>query len=152
LAGTDVQLDSDVDQPQVEYFKSVVARMKPDDRIILCNAEPYWISSHIYGAEDPDYAEDNLAFLADKVFGGRIAVYLAGDLHHYRRHEASDGRQKITAGGGGAFLHPTHGANVNKLAGGFELRQSFPSPEQSRQMCWGNLAFLFRNPLFGAVS
>ncbi len=152
LIGTDIQLDSDIDQPQLEYFRSIAAQMQPSDRIILCHAEPHWISAHIYGATDPDYSEDNLAFLEDKIFGNRVAVFLAGDLHHYRRHEAADGRQKITAGGGGAFLHPTHGCDVSSLEGGFALKQAFPSPEISRRLCWRNLAFLFRNPWFGAVS
>lgn len=58
----------------------------------------------------------------------RVVLRLAGDLHHYRRHESIEPRhptdrdvqdqnfaqrdhrvvQNITAGGGGAFLHPTH--------------------------------------------
>ncbi len=36
-------------------------------------------------------------------------LYLKSGRHHYVRHEEDDGpRQHITAGGGGAFLHPTH--------------------------------------------
>ncbi len=33
---------------------------------------------------------------------------LTGDLHHYCRFEAEDDSQLITAGGGGAYLFPTH--------------------------------------------
>ena len=152
LVGTDMQLDSDIDQAQVDYFKAIAEQMLPGDRVILCNAEPQWIYAHVYGQSDPDYTEDNLAFLEDKIFESRIAVFLAGDLHHYRRHEAQDGRQKITAGGGGAFLHPTHGADVSSLKDGFVLKHSFPSRETSQSLCWGNLLFLVRNPWFGAVS
>jgi hypothetical protein len=152
LIGTDIQLDSDIDQPQVDYFRSIAAQMQPSDRIILCNAEPHWIYAHIYGANDSDYSEHNLAFLEEKIFGNRVAVFLAGDLHHYRRHEAADGSQKITAGGGGAFLHPTHGPDVSMLDGGFALRGAFPSAEISRRLGWRNLLFLFCNPWFGVVS
>ncbi len=153
LLGTDVQLDSDLDDRQIEYFKLVAKAMAPEDRVILCNAEPHWIYAQIYGEDDPDYNENNLAFLENKVLKRKVAVFLAGDLHHYRRHEAGDGTQKITAGGGGAFLHPTHGPDVSTLANGnFKLKQSFPDPGTSKSLSWRNLLFLFSNPLFGIVS
>ncbi len=73
----------------------------------------------------------------------RVVLRLAGDLHHYRRHESIEPRhptdcnvqdpnfvqrdhrvvQNITAGGGGAFLHPTHEVDLDrrsKLAGTLE--------------------------------
>jgi hypothetical protein len=152
LLGTDIQLDSDIDQPQVEYFKNIGRQIRPGNRIILCNAEPHWIYAHIYGKSDTDYNENNLSFLEDVVLKNKIAVFLAGDLHHYRRHESANGTQKITAGGGGAFLHPTHGQEVSMLAGGFQLKQSFPSPSVSRRLCWRNLLFLAWNPWFGIVT
>jgi hypothetical protein len=151
LVGTDMQLDSDIDLPQVEFMKRVEAEMADGDRVILCNAEPHWISAHLYGEMNPDVTENNLKFLEDVVFKGRIAVFLAGDLHHYRRHESPDGRQKITAGGGGAFLHPTHAADVSTLADGFALKATFPPVDVSRKLCWANLAFLVRNWWFGVV-
>jgi len=115
LLGTDTQLDSDIDRPQVEFFRAVARQMDPDDRVILCNAEPHWIFAEKYHDLDPEYNENNLRFLEEEVLGRKIAVYLAGDLHHYRRHEAADGTQKITSGGGGAFLHPTHGKDVGVI-------------------------------------
>ena len=40
--------------------------------------------------------------------GHELMLVLTGDSHHYSRY-SEDGRlQYITAGGGGAFLHPTH--------------------------------------------
>ena len=45
LLGADVQLGSDIDAFQVEYFKKVASRMQPGDRVILCTAEPHWIYS-----------------------------------------------------------------------------------------------------------
>ena len=94
LIGTDVQLGSDLDQPQVEYFESVAKEMDPDDRVILCNAEPHWIYAQAYGQTDSDYNENNLAFL-ERTLGRKIVVFLAGDLHHYRRHEDPDGKSKM---------------------------------------------------------
>jgi hypothetical protein len=126
--------------------------MNPEDRVILCNAEPHWIYAQIYGQSDSDYNENNLAFLENRVLNRKIAVFLAGDLHHYRRHEAADGTQKITAGGGGAFLHPTHGPDVSRLAvGDFKLKKSFPDPKISRRLAWRNLLFPFLNPWFATV-
>jgi hypothetical protein len=151
LLGTDVQLDSDIDAPQVEYFKSVAAHMQETDRIILCNAEPHWIYAKMYERIDSGYSESNLAFL-EEMLGKKIAVFLAGDLHHYRRHEATDASstQKITTGGGGAFLHPTHkgriGTDVSTLrekSSGrvFKKKAVFPPETESRKLCWRNLVF-----------
>lgn len=159
LLGTDVQLAADIDQPQVDFFRRVAERFESGDRVILCNADPHWINAAIYGGLDEEYNEHNLRFLETQVLKGRVAVFLAGDLHHYRRHEGPKKVQKITAGGGGAFLHPTHpDAEVRVLkeqdARGreFVLKQSFPSVEESRRLTWGNVAFLFKNPSFGILT
>jgi hypothetical protein len=152
LIGTDVQLDSDVDEPQVRYFRGVAKEMQAGDRIILCTAEPHWIYAKIYNKYDSEINENNLAFLERKVFEKKVSVYVSGDLHHYRRHATDDGLQKITAGGGGAFLHPTHGEDVTELAEGYRLRQSFPSVQESKKLTWKNLLFLFLNPWFGLIT
>jgi len=162
ILGTDVQLASDIDKPQMEFFKQVAAQLEPEDRVILCVAEPIWVQAHTYNEMDPAYAETNLLQL-EAILGKRVAVFLAGDLHHYRRHEAADGTnvQKITAGGGGAFLHPTHDTNVNRLEEKdhkghvkrvFELKATYPEPELTRKLTWRNLKFLPLNPSFGLVT
>ncbi|HYG79101.1 MAG TPA: metallophosphoesterase, partial [Pyrinomonadaceae bacterium] len=153
LLGTDMQLGSDIDAPQVEYFKSVSAEIKETDRIILCHAEPHWIFSKMYEHMDSSISESNLAFL-EEMLAKKVAVFIAGDLHHYRRHEATDesSTQKITAGGGGAFLHPTHGGRFGtdvsvlreKSSGRvFQKRVAFPPEQVSRRLCWRNLFFPF---------
>jgi hypothetical protein len=145
LVGTDVQLESDIDGPQVAYFREVAGQMQPGDRVILCNAEPHWLS-----AQEGD--ENNLKYLEEKVLGRKIAVFIAGDLHHYRRHEGPDKTQKITAGGGGAFLHPTHGPDARELRDGSKLQKSFPDESTSRRLCWRNLLFPVLNPYFGVLT
>jgi len=154
LIGTDVQLDSDIDDPQLEYFRRVATQMEVDARVILCTAEPHWIEEARYARFDPAMTQRNIAYLEREVFGRRVEVFLAGDLHHYRRHEARDGRQKITAGGGGAYLAPTHHdlREVSELPDGFALAASFPSAEESRRLSWGNLLFPRYNPSFGVVT
>jgi hypothetical protein len=161
LLGTDVQLGSDIDGPQVEYFQQVAKEMKDGDRVILCNAEPHWIYAKQYRDLDPECTERNLTFLEREVLKKRVVVFLAGDLHHYRRHEATDGAeriQKITAGGGGAFLHPTHGQDVEELVEEstgptrvFRLVRSWPDVGTSRRLCWRNLLFPVLNWRFGIV-
>jgi hypothetical protein len=160
LLGTDMQLGSDIDGPQVAYFQRLVDEMEAErvktgktPRIIMCHAEPHWIHAALYGDRDSDYSESNLKLL-EKRLGRRVAVFIAGDLHHYRRHEAKDQSvQKITAGGGGAFLHPTHsgrlGVNLDQLMEDdadrldhvFERKGTFPPPEKSAALCWYNLVF-----------
>ncbi|MEO6528578.1 MAG: metallophosphoesterase [Gemmatimonadaceae bacterium] len=157
LMGVDLQLDSDIDEPQLKYFRELMAREKiPEDaRIILCVAEPHWIFEALYATYDPTVSERNLDYLDRKVFGDRVAVYLAGDLHHYRRHAtAGDWRQKITAGGGGAFLHPTH-TDEEKLASvsdDFAFKTSFPTAAESRAVAWKYLGFSRLNPTFGLAT
>jgi len=162
LLGTDSQLASDIDKPQVDFFREVAREIDPSDRVILCNAEPDWIFANKYRGIDPEYTENNLKFLEEEVLGRRIAVFLAGDLHHYRRHECPEGRtQKITAGGGGAFLHPTHGSDVRvieergwrgKPPRRFEQRAAFPAEAESRRLTWLNLLLPYRNPTFGLLT
>ena len=86
------------------------------------------------------YLENNLDFLEEEVLGKKVSVFLAGDLHHYRRHANAEGRQKIIAGGGGAFLHPTHVPRKEEpLPRASRARKSFPNAQESRRLCWRNL-------------
>lgn len=160
LLGVDIHLESDIDQPQIEYFCELAKHeMRDGDRIILCTAEPDWVKGAIY---NPDL-QSNLAFLekqlADARPGVEVVVRIAGDLHHYRRHESDDGRQNITSGGGGAFLHPTHGERVDVVYSGpggcqrpYTLKASFPPESVSRRLTWRNLLFARYNPGFLPVA
>ena len=161
LLGTDVQLGSDIDGPQMEYFERLTLHMEQEfkksgepARIILCHAEPHWIRAAEWGGLDPNYNESNLKLL-EKRLGKSVAVFIAGDLHHYRRHEAADqSTQKITAGGGGAFLHATHTGLLGKkldvlVEKGlredeervFKLEACFPPTSESQKLAWRNLIF-----------
>ena len=172
LLGSDGQLRSDLDTPQIEYFRTITEKyMQQGDRVILCIAEPVWIQAHKYKKYGAVYDESDLLFLQHDILSKKnidIKVFLAGDLHHYRRHEEADPEdpaapvQKLTAGGGGAFLHPTHGEDVSMLTEDveipgrkkrrFRLSASFPEIETSRLLCYRNLLFLWINPWFGALT
>ena len=151
LLGTDMQLESDLDAAQVDFFQQVAGKMGAEDRVILCNAEPAWIHQQVKPHAGREFLDNNLVFLEESVLGKKVSVFLAGDLHHYRRHENAEGRQKIIAGGGGAFLHPTHLPRVDSRPDGYELKQSYPSREVSRRLTWRNLGFVGHNPWFGAL-
>ncbi|WP_437680779.1 metallophosphoesterase [Sorangium sp. So ce131] len=160
LLGVDIHLEADIDQPQIEYFCRLArAEMRDGDRVVLCTAEPDWVKGAIY---NPDL-QSNLAFferhLAEARPGVEVVARIAGDLHHYRRHESADGRQNITAGGGGAFLHPTHGEPVDVVHSGpgddqrpYTLKASFPSAAESRRLTWHNLLFVRYNAGFLPVA
>jgi hypothetical protein len=155
LLGTDVQLDSDIDVPQVNYFKEVAKSIQAGDRIIICTAEPHWVYAKLYRKTDANYNENNLAFFEKKIIpeNARVVAFIAGDQHHYRRYQAKDCTQKITAGGGGAFMHPTHGEkNIETLSGGFTRQESFPSKSKSRFLSMRNILFLFYNFKFGLLT
>jgi hypothetical protein len=152
LLGTDMQLESDVDAAQVEFFENVAKKMGDGDRVILCNAEPEWIYQQVKPHAGREFLDNNIAFLEETVLGKKVSVFLAGDLHHYRRHENEEGRQKIVAGGGGAFLHPTHLPRVDSRPDGYVLQESFPTREVSQRLTWRNLGFLGHNPWFGVFT
>lgn len=162
LLGVDIQLESDVDNPQIDYFHRLP--IQPGDRIILCTAEPDWIYGNIYDAKS------NLSVLETRLQeekGATIVLQLAGDLHHYRRHTlVGEGGQKgdvhlVTAGGGGAFLHPTHTHDVDEITVGnrgqtatyaLNKETEFPTRAVSRWLGVWNLAFVFKNPWFGVAT
>jgi hypothetical protein len=162
LLATDVQLGSYIDGPQVEYFTRVATKIDAGDSVIVCNAEPVWIYDHLYKNTDPNIDDRNLDFFEKVLLKEKsVRVFLAGDLHHYRRHAADDQTQKITAGGGGAFLHPTHGADVDTIQENesqdkaqrprrtFTHKKSWPSADVSRRLCLQNGLFPILNPKFG---
>jgi len=170
LLGIDLQLSHNIDVRQLEYFKSIIEGMKPGDKVILCVPEPYWVKAIKYQDltkvyEEKEKSIEKLEELIRKKHTEnpiKVKLYLAGDLHHYRRFESEDDDriQKITAGGGGAFLHPTHDFDFkhNKRrkkneTRTFALRKNYPAAKDSRKMDWKNLyGFIFKSPAFGLLT
>ncbi|MCI0351341.1 MAG: metallophosphoesterase, partial [Acidobacteriales bacterium] len=147
LLAVDVQLTHDIDLPQVKYFEDVIRdRMQKGDRIIFCCAEPFWVYYELADKEDRERYENSRLYhmLHNLLKDQLLAVYLAGDLHHYYRvSDADDGALHITAGGGGAFLHPTHGEIEKAYASDrdSDRPKSYPDPKKSRELCNRNLRF-----------
>jgi len=149
LLAIDLQLGADLDEPQVKYFQKVAASMDEQARLIFCVPEPRWILEDAYPRHESYEEGSSTRFLEEEVFKRKARVFLTGDLHFYKRHEDADGIQKITSGGGGAFLHPTHAPKTGKLRGGFVQRAVYPEEKTSRLLSWKNFLFPFVNPKAG---
>ena len=176
---TDVQLNSDIDKPQLDYFRDIATQyMNHGDRVILVTAEPAWVYQMI---DRKNTSYRRLRFFEEVFITGdkyqlkngkkfRLVATLTGDFHHYSRYCETktwdDGttytNQLVTAGGGGAFLHPTHNLpqtltepgnsagstaepGKNKVP---ELEACFPDQKQSRKIANNMLLFPFKNIAF----
>jgi hypothetical protein len=149
LMAIDLQLGADLDEPQVKYFQKVAASMDEAARLIFCVPEPRWILEDAYPRHSSYEEQFSTRFLEEAVFKRKASVFLTGDLHFYKRHENAEGIQKITSGGGGAFLHPTHAPKTGTLRGGFVQRAAYPDEKTSRRLSWRNFLFPILNPKAG---
>lgn len=92
--------------------------------------------------------------------GAQIRLYLTGDSHHYAHYvpQTEGAPHRITAGGGGAFLHGTQeqpdALKLRNDDGNDEvstLQAAYPERAHSRGMRWRNLLFCVYNPSFSAL-
>ncbi|HEX8547204.1 MAG TPA: metallophosphoesterase [Cytophagaceae bacterium] len=153
LWGIDIQLEADIDRPQLMYFEKISKQITAGSNIILCNALPSWS----FAGDKKKKSYHNLSFFEKKYIvekGFRLVLSLAGDEHCYARYTGSDSIgpfHKIIAGGGGAFLQPTHnmkGKIEDIREGAMKLEKTFPSKETSYRMLFLNMLFPFKNPDF----
>ncbi len=169
----DVQLGSELDSIQYAYLQQCAQALSPEAKVILCTAEPHWVSDNERAqSHSREPQRSRLLILLEQALdgnNGRIRCVLAGDLHHYRRHLGKVGNKKrnvqlITAGGGGAFLHPTHGWRDGSDRGlfwwkesdtqrvqdsGYVFKKAYPDPAVSRRLTRSlPVVFLVKNPGF----
>jgi hypothetical protein len=168
LFGIDIQFDAYVDGPQIEYFKRVMADngIGQGHKIILATAKPSWV--HVDDPEHPPVSWNSLAYFDEAVIcppGAQLAVTITGDLHHYSNYSSlKDGAgPKITAGGGGAYLSPTHPLPTNRSlppvegsdapATEYVLGAVFPDAATSKALAGKILGHLspHRTPTLGVV-
>lgn len=171
--GIDIQLASDIDKPQLDYFDSIANKyMKKGDKVILVTAEPSWVYNEVRYSND---SFDRLDFFVDRYILREkdkgdssldfdLPLVLTGDWHHYARYENKDGsRQYFTAGGGGAHLHLTNNipekiqkefkyVEINKTGGkslrqsdGVSLKKTFPDKKTSQRLLLKVLGFAISN-------
>ena len=121
LWGPDRQLTT-LDTRQRLFFAS--RREEADNGLFLCLADPPYafLESHRAGQEILNSLD--LSFEEDRLFA------LTGDIHHYCRLEFGGGGAQVTAGGGGAFLHPAKIARAGLPVPAAEL----PGPIASRAL------------------
>ncbi|MBT8233990.1 MAG: metallophosphoesterase [Saprospiraceae bacterium] len=148
LFGIDIQLNSDIDIHQINYFKNIMAcYFESGCKIILCTAEPSWVYKTSYNKKRYQNLKYFEGIICKSSKDAEVVITLAGDLHHYARYESQTGTQKITAGGGGAFMHPTHHLpdSISKLGDSedetFNLKTCFPSHKESKRLLFRNLIF-----------
>jgi hypothetical protein len=141
LWGIDIQFGAYIDEVQLQYFADVAAdQMQRGDRIILCMAKEVDSGrkqTEIHSDRDVEYLEREII----QPSGAQLVVCLKSGRHFYARYEEEDGfRQHITAGGGGAFLHPTHDLPERMDLPGAEgvsnyrRAGTYPSPAESKRL------------------
>jgi hypothetical protein len=166
LWGVDIESDSLIDEPQLDFFAAVAAEAGPGSKLVLATAVPSWILLR----RQPG-AYHNLAFLERTLLrpaGIDLRLTIAGDNHHYSRYvhrgpdEQTGPTHKITAGGGGAFLHPTHvlpsvadvrvsGDQPGDEVARYALASAYPSRARSRLLSGRAVALAWRNPSFMVI-
>lgn len=159
LWGFDTALDNTVDDTQLEYFRQAAEQLHEGDHVIVCTPVPLW---QLRQKREKEYS-DLRAMLAKLIHqrGAHTPLFLSGDSHffaHYRRVDGAADEHHITAGGGGAFMQPTHNlpeqVPYERGAPDFKLDARWPRPVESRALGTdlGNL----RDPqfrwLFGIIA
>lgn len=141
LWGVDIQFGSYLDETQLEYFTEVARdRLKPGDRVVVCMAKEVESGR----SDDETHSDRDVDYLEREVIapsGARLVLFLKSGKHHYARYTEDGGpRQHITAGGGGAFLHPTHGLPERmEMAGAdgptcYRKATTYPSARESKRL------------------
>ena len=147
LWAIDIQFDTYIDEPQLAYFRRARSLLVEGDRLILATGKPSWTDS-MKPHPEPSYA--NLAYFEDELLKGtkaKLAVVVSGDKHHYARYEDASGtRHRITSGGGGAYLFPTHhleeaieleeGRKETKQTVAYRLQAEYPPARVSKWLRW----------------
>ena len=176
--GADMQLEADIDTPQILYFHAVAAEMHrvadacgSRPKLILVTPEPNWI---FCSAADPSPAGrglntpekfDGLRYFETELIhknGLALDLVISGDLHHYCRYQRSDEQTpawRITSGGGGAYLAATHhmpqsltvpeGSAAQAVR--YRLACAYPERDVSRALAFGSLLLPFRNWRFSLL-
>jgi hypothetical protein len=176
--GLDLQLQSQMDTPQLDYFRAMADRLAPGDQVVLCAPEPSWTDANVQRGKADGTPLDSLERLPPRFSwlrdierlilrrpdgsrreGVELAAVLAGDQHHYARYQSEDADApvRITCGGGGAYLLGTHDLpdrlDFRGASGREQHRKvsSFPSANESRRLRDQIWKLPATNPVFAAT-
>ncbi|XP_042966175.1 uncharacterized protein LOC122299793 [Carya illinoinensis] len=152
LFGLDLALHGDIDVYQFEFFSKLARkRVGERDSVIVMTHQPDWLLDWYEGGDQHNY-KHNISDLICNILKRKCRLRIAGDIHHYMRHErvnpggGSDElvypQHLLVNGCGGAFLHPTHVfRNFSKShAVSYECKQAYPTFEKSRKLAWKNIS------------
>jgi hypothetical protein len=116
LWATDIQFDTYIDGPQLDYFRRASEELGDGDSVILVTAKPSWLNAD--PGKKPRLMDEGswetLSFVEESLIaatGARVAVTISGDKHHYARYmrqAPGNLRERIGSGGGGAHTSATH--------------------------------------------
>jgi hypothetical protein len=130
-----------IDARQIAFFTTIDRRRlgpqtAPEPRkLILLNAIPVIESGRrdLFSERELDRIVDTADATLPKY---QLRLDLAGDTHNYQCYDLGDEtvarggkRLAVVAGGGGAFLHPTH-----PMLGPLPVQTTYPTPEDSRRL------------------
>jgi len=116
IVGIDTGILGGIDREQGEWLREV--SRDPSRAKILLTGKPLYVDGEYHpGSIEGGGTVDEVVRDPD---AGYIAA-IGGDIHNYQRYpvKLEDGRtlQYLVAGGGGAFMHPTHGIPRVRLPG-----------------------------------
>ncbi len=121
LLAVDRQLKA-IDVRQREFFATYLDRNVGTSPWIV-------LPDPVFAFGEPSPTGDESIRALRLTLSARPHLVLSGDIHHYRR-EVDGQTLHVTAGGGGAFLHPAQMAHRN----GRQAIAEWPGPEQSRAL------------------
>jgi hypothetical protein len=84
IFGVDNGLACEMDAEQFKYFASVAAQLSDDAAVIVVTHDPNWVNDSYFR----DRTNKLLEHLCRTLLRGKLALRIAGDLHHYTRHMA----------------------------------------------------------------
>jgi hypothetical protein len=159
----DIQLDTYIDNEQLDYFDRIAKKMGEGQRVILLTAKPSWVKAERDQLGPPSWR--NLAYFERRMIrerGAELVATLTGDLHHYSRYApASEGDRpvRITSGGGGAYLSATHTLPKaidlvparGEDAVPYERAEIYPDAKTSKRLSWGAFTIPWHNPFFALL-
>jgi len=141
----DIQLGNDIDPKQRSFFKWHAEDLSSETKVVICSAVP----TIVYGSNREHLLQDSLTYGLATIIraaydrGAKVMVQIAGDVHNYQHYEFKTQtktdetyqREHIVCGGGGAFLHPTHGFNIgNKEDPRVEPVARYPDRNESKSL------------------
>lgn len=161
LFALDLQLGTDLDGDQVEYFETICRSngIGADHKLIVCIPEPSWLAHwerSAYAGTFESLAKTLCGILkiehtskscVDDV-GRSVKLWMTGDHHHYARFEKGSGSEQqrfVVCGGGGAHLHPTHTYYKHD---GTQPKVAYPCKEASKRLAGWNFFMKFLTTSF----